>query len=90
MFVPLQSEKGKALIEKYKIAKEIDSIILIAENSIYFESEAVMKIARQLSVPWTWFQIFSFVPLNMRDKFYKWIARNRFSWFGKRKTCRVI
>lgn len=24
-----------------------------------------------------------------RDPIYRWIARNRYRWFGKRDTCRV-
>ena len=82
--------KGEVLSEPYKIDKETDSIILIAENRIYIESEAIIKIAGQLSAPWKWFQIFRFLPLKIRDRQYRWVAKNRIRWFGRRKTCRVI
>jgi predicted DCC family thiol-disulfide oxidoreductase YuxK len=89
-FVPLQSEKGKELIENYKIPKETDSIIVIAENRFYFESEAVIKIIGDLAVPWKWFQVLRMIPLNIRNKVYRWVAQNRFDWFGRRKTCRIM
>lgn len=90
LFVPLRSEEGKEWIVKYKIPKETDSIIVIAENRIYLESEAVIKIIGYLQIPWKWFQLLRIIPLNIRDKIYQWVAQNRFKWFGRRKTCRII
>ena len=29
------------------------------------------------------------LPSPLRDPIYRWIARNRYRWFGKRDTCRV-
>ena len=29
------------------------------------------------------------VPRPIRDAVYRWIARNRYQWFGKRDTCRL-
>jgi predicted DCC family thiol-disulfide oxidoreductase YuxK len=90
LFVALQSELGKRLIAKYKISSDIDSVILITKNSVYLESDAAIEIARLLPFPWNWVTGFKVVPLKLRNGTYKWIARNRFRWFGKRETCRML
>ena len=38
---------------------------------------------------WPLFYAFIIVPRPVRDVVYKWIARNRYRWFGKRDTCRI-
>ena len=89
-FVTLQSDLGDELIEQYKIAPETDSVILIIKNRVYTESDAALEIARKLPTPWNWFSAFKIIPKKIRDGVYKWIAKNRYRWFGKRNTCRII
>jgi predicted DCC family thiol-disulfide oxidoreductase YuxK len=33
--------------------------------------------------------VFLLVPRPLRDLVYRWIARNRYRWFGKKETCRL-
>ena len=89
-FVALQSEKGGNLISKFKIAPKTDSIILILNKQVYTESDAAIAIAKLLPAPWNWFSAFKIIPKNLRDGIYKWIAKNRYRWFGKRETCRIF
>ncbi len=88
--VSLQSEQGVELMHQYQIPKETDSIVFIAEKQIFIESDAALKIARLLPVPWNWLIVFKVIPKKIRDKIYQWIARNRYRWFGKRDVCRMI
>lgn len=89
-FVSLQSDEGRALVSEFNIAAETDSVILIHQNKAFTHSEAVLEICKLLPAPWKWVAVFSFIPKNLRDGIYRWIANNRYSWFGKRNTCRVI
>ena len=89
-FVALQSEKGEELFTKTGIAQEADSIILILNNQVYTESDAAIEIAKLLPAPWNWFSAIKIIPKKLRDGIYKWIAKNRYRWFGKRKTCRIF
>ena len=89
-FVALQSENGKELISKFKIAPETDSVILILNKQVYTESDAAIEIAKLLPTPWNCFSAFKIIPKKIRDGIYKWIAKNRYRWFGKRKTCRIF
>ena len=89
VFISIQSEKGKLLIQKYQIPKETDSVIVIKENKSYFESDGVIEIAGMLNYPWKLGVIGRYIPKKIRDALYRLIARNRYRWFGKRKECRM-
>lgn len=86
----LQSNEGQKLVTNYKIAPETDSVILIKNNVAFVESDAAIEIGKMLPIPWKWASVFRIIPKKIRDMIYRWIARNRYRWFGKRKTCRVI
>lgn len=88
-FVPLQTEQGEITRKKFSIQDEVDSVILIHKEEVFYESDAVLEIARLLPAPWKWAVVFKIVPVNWRNAVYRWIARNRYRWFGKRKECRL-
>lgn len=88
-FVALQSKKGKEFIESYEIPQETDSVILIYKNSVYMESNAAIKISQLLPAPWSWAVVFKIIPKTWRDKMYRWVAKNRYSWFGKSEMCNL-
>lgn len=89
LFVALQSEAGEKIREKFHFPAEIDSVILIHKEKVFYESDAVLEIARLLPAPWKWAVVFKIVPVNWRNAVYRWIARNRYRWFGKKENCRI-
>lgn len=88
-FAPLQSAAGKAVKEKYKIALEIETVIFIENGKVYTYSDAAIHIAKYLRWPAKAFYAFIIVPAFIRQPVYKWIARNRYKWFGKKDECMV-
>jgi predicted DCC family thiol-disulfide oxidoreductase YuxK len=88
-FVALQSEAGEKIKEKFRFPAETDSVILIHREQVFYESDAALEIARLLPAPWKWAVIFKVVPVGWRNAVYRWIASNRYRWFGKRKECRM-
>ena len=88
-FVALQSESGIFLRKKFALPEETDSVILWQNGRFYFYSEAALIIAKHLNNPWPVLWIFNYVPIVVRDGIYKWIARNRYKWFGTRQVCRM-
>lgn len=89
-YVSLQSEEGKNLLVRFNILPDSDSVILIRNNQSFLESEAAIEIGKMLPAPWKWSGILRIVPLKIRNKIYRWIALNRYRWFGKREQCRII
>ena len=87
-FAPLQSDTGKALLDKFGInPTAIDSIILVEDDKAYTYSTAALRIARKLGGIWSWFYILRFVPRPVRDFFYKLFATYRYKFFGNKDMC---
>jgi predicted DCC family thiol-disulfide oxidoreductase YuxK len=86
-FLAIQSKEGKRVLENYSLPLETDSVILIYKGRAFIESDAALEIVRLLSAPWKWLAILECVPKKWRDKMYRWIAKNRYSWFGKKDSC---
>lgn len=85
-FTSLQSEKGIELLEKYEVPKELDSVVLISDDSAYIKSNAVFLILQKLG---GWRMVFiglKIFPRFIRDFVYDLIARSRYKLF-KKKVC---
>ncbi len=91
-FAALQSEAGsKALAAHGRAAPagEPESIVLIEGDRVYDRSDAALRIARRLGGAWSLLYAFIVVPRVVRDAVYRFIARNRYRWFGRTEECRV-
>ena len=88
-FAPLQSQAGKRLKEEYKIAPGIDSVILIDQDKVYTYSDAAVRISKYLRWPAKILYGLLIIPKFIRQPFYKWVAKNRYKWFGKKEECMV-
>lgn len=84
-FASLQSETAaEYLRDKLPLP---DSIVFLEKGKIYTESSAALKIAPYLSLPYRILLIFNIFPKFMRDSLYRYIAKNRYKWFGKKEEC---
>ncbi|MFC7783769.1 MULTISPECIES: thiol-disulfide oxidoreductase DCC family protein [unclassified Rossellomorea] len=86
-FASLQSEIGQELLKKHKIPQTTDSFVLIDDHKSYVESTAALKVCSHLTWPWKLFGVFKIIPKPLRDRVYRWIAANRYKWFGKQESC---
>ena len=91
LYAPLNSKAGIDFIKtQSEKVKNTDSIILITNNKVYYKSRAAIKIASKLSGLWFLMSLFYIVPSLIRDNIYDYIAKNRYQWFGKLDSCRVV
>lgn len=91
-FASLQSEIAQRLLKEHGVQialDRLDSIIFIEKGQIYTHSEAALSIARYLDGIWPLFGVFLLLPRSLRDAVYRFVARNRYRWFGKSETCRM-
>jgi predicted DCC family thiol-disulfide oxidoreductase YuxK len=91
-FAALQSPVGAELLRKHgrePPTGDPDSILLVEDGKVYERSTAALRIARKMRGAWKLFWIFVIIPRFLRDLVYKFIARNRYKWFGKSDECRV-
>ena len=89
-FASLQSRSGRQMLEKHKIdANYIDSLVLFEEERFSVSSNAALRTLSYLD-GWQKHLIFlSVVPRSLRDLVYRFIAKNRYKWFGRREQCMV-
>jgi predicted DCC family thiol-disulfide oxidoreductase YuxK len=85
---PAQSPLGRALYVHYGLdPQDYETMILIQDGRAFDKSEAAIRIAKGLGLPWSLAVALRIVPLALRDRLYAWVARNRIHWFGARTTC---
>ena len=91
IFAPLQSNAAKKLLKERGIdTQNIDSIILIEPNVVYYmKSDAALEIVKNLNTFWRCIHIFKVLPKGFRDFVYDYIAKNRYTWYGKKQQCMV-
>lgn len=87
-FASLQSDYGQQTLKRLNLStSDLHSIILITGDRYLQRSDAALEIAKHLSLAWPLFYVFKIVPRFIRDPIYNWVARNRYSWFGKSEAC---
>lgn len=89
-FVPLQSEKGKALRKYFEIGDDIDSLILIRNYSAYIKSCAALRLTLYMKGLWPMMSTFLIIPPFLRNPVYDFIARHRMKLFGRVENCALI
>lgn len=89
-FAALQSEEGKRLLREYGAAGDaLESLVVVEGGRGYRRSEAALRIARRLHGLWPLLYALVLVPRPLRDAAYRYVARRRYRWFGRRAACRV-
>ncbi|HEY0112039.1 MAG TPA: DCC1-like thiol-disulfide oxidoreductase family protein [Allosphingosinicella sp.] len=85
-----QSPLGAALYRHFGLrADEEGTILVVKDGHVLTESDAVIAIPAGLGWPWRIAAALKVVPRPLRDPLYRWVARNRFRWFGRRESCWV-
>ena len=89
-FASLQSGAGRRLLEEHKIDENyIESLVFFEEERFSVSSTAALRTLSYLD-SWQKHLIFlTVVPRSLRDHVYRFIARNRYKWFGRREQCMI-
>ena len=93
-FASLQSEAARRVLAAHDrpapAAQEApESLVLIEGGRLYERSTAALRVLRGLGLPWSLLYVLIVVPRALRDGVYRWIARRRYAWFGRREECLV-
>ncbi|MDA0990020.1 MAG: thiol-disulfide oxidoreductase DCC family protein [Verrucomicrobia bacterium] len=89
-FAAQQSEAGQRLLASLGASEDMGSSIVVVDGAaVYTESRAILEILRGLRMPWPLLYGFRLLPPFLRNPLYRWIARHRYRWFGKRESCRL-
>jgi predicted DCC family thiol-disulfide oxidoreductase YuxK len=89
-FAALQSEAGQELLAEHGLSTtDVDTMVFIAGGRAYTRSSAALRMFGKLRMPWPLLLPLLVVPPPLRNLVYRFVARNRYRWFGRREECRV-
>lgn len=87
-FAAMQSPAAQRLLGRQRLTEVNDAtMVLIEDGEVFLKSTAALRIARRLPVVRFMMSPLILVPRLLRDMGYDFIARNRFSWFGRKGVC---
>jgi predicted DCC family thiol-disulfide oxidoreductase YuxK len=91
-FAALDSEAGRSLLAEAGVdaaggSGGPDSVVLIENGRVYRRSEAALRIAGSLRLPWRLLAPLRRLPRTGRDAAYDFVARRRYRWFGRKESC---
>lgn len=67
--------------------QDFETIIVTDSQFKYEYFDAILKIGKELGGVYSGIAIFKLLPRKWRHSLYLLVARNRFSWFGRRDSC---
>ena len=89
VFVPGESDWGQELLSKADVVG-LDSVVVVKDGQALQEGDAVLALAGVLPRRWRAVAALGrLVPRPLRNGLYRWIAKNRISWFGRKEVCAI-
>jgi predicted DCC family thiol-disulfide oxidoreductase YuxK len=88
LFGSLQGKAGQEYLKKFNLPQDsLDSFMLVEGDTLYTRSSGALRMLKNLGNGWQLFYAFIIFPKFIRDAAYNIIARNRYTWFGKKEEC---
>jgi len=88
-FAAQQTNAGVKIMNQYLVKQDTRSVIFIKENLVYYQSDAIIEIAKLLS-GWPRIGILAAIfPKFLRNWVYDLVAQNRYKIFGKQSVCAI-
>jgi predicted DCC family thiol-disulfide oxidoreductase YuxK len=89
-FISLQDSRAQEILDKHEHGTaDLSTILYIENGKLHQQSSAVLRIIKKLDGLWPILYVLMIFPKFIRDMVYRWVAKNRYKWFGKRDRCRV-
>ena len=86
--IPMQTEDGKSLLAAHGIDANDPATFLVLDGGKPFtHSDGAVHIIAALGGLWSVVKVARVIPKSWRDSLYRLLARNRYRWFGQRRTC---
>ena len=90
LFTPLQSSVGRKMLEEHKIdVNYTESLVFFEEERFSVSSTAALRIYSYLNGWERHLKILTVLPRPLRDAVYRFFAKYRYKWFGRREQCMV-
>tara|TARA_Y100001936_G_scaffold250657_1_gene304055 strand:+ start:721 stop:1023 length:303 start_codon:yes stop_codon:yes gene_type:complete len=91
--VSLQSKLALGLLTQngYPVEKikNVENVVYLRRGQLMVKSDAILAILFDLGGIYRFSYVLYLIPTFIRNKMYDFIAKNRYSLFGKRETCKL-
>jgi len=86
----MQSASGRALLAEFGLDPDDPlSLLYVADGRGFQDSEAILRVLASFGGAWRATAALRAIPRFVRDPLYRWLARNRYRWFGRTGQCLV-
>lgn len=88
-FATNESASGRTLMIRHGLDPAAPvSVLLVEDGRAYVESAAVARVLAGFGGGWRIAAAtLRLVPAAIRDRAYRYVARHRYRWFGRREVC---
>jgi predicted DCC family thiol-disulfide oxidoreductase YuxK len=85
----MQSSAGRALLANHGIDPDDPVTFLVLDgNAALTDTDALISVLARFGFVWrSTARLLGWVPRRLRDRFYRYVARNRYRLFGRRDVC---
>lgn len=88
IYAAMQAAAGRALLVQHGLDPDDPvSFLLVETGQAWSDTDAIIRVVTGLGGPWRLAVALRMVPRPLRDRLYRWIARNRYRWFGRHESC---
>ena len=88
LFSPLQGAYASSNLAP-SMTQDLSSVVVLINGKVYIKSEAVQKILTEIGGVWGLARLLILIPRSVQNYIYDQVAKNRYSLFGKRQSCRI-
>mgnify|MGYP000856646347 FL=1 len=87
-FAAMQGTHGRRLMRAHGLDPDDPlSFLLVEHGHAHTDTDAIVRVLAGLGGPWRLAALARLLPRSLRDRGYRWLARNRYRWFGRHGSC---
>src|SRR5690606_10219412 len=87
-FAAMQGVHGRQLLAAHGLDPDDPlSFLLVEAGGAFTDTDAIVRVLAGLGGLWKLALSARLLPRPLRDGAYRWLARNRYRWFGRHDAC---
>ncbi|RDZ29584.1 thiol-disulfide oxidoreductase DCC family protein [Lysobacter silvisoli] len=87
-YAAMQGAHGRSLLAAHGLDPDDPvSFLLVDGDRAWTDTEAIARVLSGLGGVWRLARALAWLPRALRDPLYRWVARNRYRWFGRHQQC---
>jgi predicted DCC family thiol-disulfide oxidoreductase YuxK len=83
-----QSDLGQGIYRQLGLSPvTFDTLVVRLEGRFLTDTDAILTVLSRFGGLWHLWQALRLIPRPLRDAAYRYLARNRYRWFGRHEVC---